>query len=1198
MNAQKHKTILLVEDQNSTAMIITQQLQTAGYDVIVVKTGEKAVAVATGGTPIDLILMDILLGQGIEGTEAATQILLKRNVPIVFLSSHTERETVEKVRGITRYGYVIKDSGNFILESSIEMAFELFEANEKVREREAHILLQSGMINSLLDSIPDIIFFKDLNGVYLGCNPSFAEFAGRSKDEITGKTDRDLFGETIAASFTEQDRHMLEQLKPRHNEEWITYPDGRKILVDTIKTPYWGSDGTLIGTLGISRDITSRKKMEEAYNDVGRHRKQLLEIARNIIPAQSQQDLADIIAARMKELISYDTLSIYLLDDDAKQLKPIIIEGPRWVSPVLGEWIIPAGTGVIGAIMQGGEGELVNDAHNDPRTVYPKGAAIQMEQLIVQPLRSVKKTWGALVVNRMSDRHFTPDEFELTQYLSSFASLFLEKILMIDELKATTMRLSNLIQNMGAGILVEDETRHIILVNSIFCSMFNIPALPEHLEGTDCSQSAEQSKHIFSDPDVFVQRIDDLLLHRSFCGNEELNLVDGRTFERDYIPIFVDDVYRGHLWLYRDITERKNSEIKIAQLAKFPEESPSPILRINNDHSIQYFNSAGKIFLTELGVSDQDAAPESLSVIVDLALQRDITLQYEIPAVSGNPIYTCHFVPVIQSGYVNVYALDITARKKAEEELLKAKGAAEESARAKQDFLAKMSHELRTPMNGILGLTNLLMLTQLSHEQDELLYGIKQSGNNLLAIINDVLDFAKIEAGKVNIDQKAFSLDKIIEIIDRTMKPLADQKHIGFVSSIDPDIPSILTGDPIRVNQILLNLVANAIKFTHEGGVLIACLLKTSASDRCTVEFSIRDSGIGISADQIHGIFDRFTQASKDISVRYGGTGLGLTIVKELVELQHGTVSVESMEGGGSTFVVTLPFGIGSRRAAKAPVSTAVEFDKFEGAKILLVEDNEMNQFVVRNTLQLWGITVEIAGNGEEAIRLLHESMYDVVLMDIQMSGIDGFETTTRIRTTFEEPQRSIPILAMTASVLYDAEGRALAGGMNGYIAKPFELADLHQKLSVYLTVKQKGTATAPLVHSDGQTTPFKRINIAFLESIAESNVAFINDMLTIFEQNTPIYIENIRAAIANRDFDAIMSNAHKMKPTGAYIGVDNFKELTAELEAGAEHRCTADELEGFLAAIELMYSDITDDIALWRRTAAGRINPVPGEEL
>ena len=186
----------------------------------------------------------------------------------------------------------------------------------------------------------------------------------------------------------------------------------------------------------------------------------------------------------------------------------------------------------------------------------------------------------------------------------------------------------------------------------------------------------------------------------------------------------------------------------------------------------------------------------------------------------------------------------------------------------------------------------------------------------------------------------------------------------------------------------------------------------------------------------------------------------------------------------------------------------------------------------------------------------------------------------------------------MTASVLYDAEGRALAGGMNGYIAKPFELADLHQKLSVYLTVKQKGTATAPLIHSDGQTTPFKRINIAFLESIAESNVAFINDMLTIFEQNTPIYIENIRAAIANRDFDAIMSNAHKMKPTGAYIGVDNLKELTAELEAGAEHRCTADELEEFLAAIELMYSDITDDIALWRRTADGRINPVPGEEL
>ncbi|MBP9212888.1 MAG: PAS domain S-box protein, partial [Bacteroidetes bacterium] len=719
-------------------------------------------------------------------------------------------------------------------------------------------------------------------------------------------------------------------------------------------------------------------------------------------------------------------------------------------------------------------------------------------------------------------------------------------------LSATMTRLTSLIQTIQAGVLVEDETRHITLINSMFCSMFNVPATPEQLHGADCSQSAEQSKHLFAEPEQFIRRINALLRQRTIVTNEELTLTDGRTFERDYIPIFVDETYKGHMWLYRDITVRKQSEVDIEKLARFTNENPNPILRIDKDFTIMYSNGPARRMLQDVGIPDGGSIPSSWHPIVESSLIADRTMQLEISAVSGTPIYLTHFTPVVASGYVNMYASDITERKVAEWESLKAKRIAEESMRAKQDFLAKMSHELRTPMNAVLGLTNLLLNTQLSAEQTTLLQGIKSSGKNLLVIINDILDLAKIEAGKMMIEKNDVILRELTENILVGLRPMAESKGIALTTQIDPSVPAVIKGDAVRLSQVIINLLSNAIKFTHVGTVTFRCGTAIEENGRVSLQFIVRDTGIGIAAEKQRGIFGAFSQASHDVSVRYGGTGLGLTIVQQLVTLMDGTVSLESTEGEGSTFSFRLPLIAGSeqRTLDTATSPSTATFEPLRG-RVLLVEDNPTNQMVAKKTMELWEVSVDVASDGYEALAKLQTFQYDLVLMDIQMPGIDGFETTRRIRADQEGSMRSVPIVAMTASVLHDPETRAMNAGMNGYVSKPFELEELYQKLARFLP---RGVANGQeAAASTAGALPYRHLDTAFLKSIARGNEQFVTEMILLFEKNTPQYIAAMRTAFEAKDYTALKRTAHTMKPTGAYIGISAMKPLVSELELQAE---------------------------------------------
>lgn len=398
------------------------------------------------------------------------------------------------------------------------------------------------------------------------------------------------------------------------------------------------------------------------------------------------------------------------------------------------------------------------------------------------------------------------------------------------------------------------------------------------------------------------------------------------------------------------------------------------------------------------------------------------------------------------------FETELTKRKETEASLIEAKEKAENSERSKELFLANMSHEIRTPMNAIMGFATLLTDSKLTKEQEEWVHAIKYSSDNLLHIINDILDFSKIEAGKLELEEKHINLGDVVQSSVSMFRTKAKEKKIGLDYTMDPAIPNIVSGDAIRLNQVLLNLLSNAIKFTDKGQIKLEVKRMKRADSSIWVEFSISDTGIGIPSEQLSSLFESFTQASKEIANKYGGTGLGLAITKRLVELQGGTIQAVSIDKQGSCFTFNLPFGeVKDFERHIEAASSAVDFSKVAGKRVLLVEDNALNQQLAKLVLGKWKIDISIAENGKVAVEMLEKENYDLILMDIQMPEMDGYAATAYIRATL---QNKIPIIAMTAHALTDEKEKCLKAGMNDYVSKPFSPQELLGKINKYTTGK------------------------------------------------------------------------------------------------------------------------------------------------
>lgn len=404
-------------------------------------------------------------------------------------------------------------------------------------------------------------------------------------------------------------------------------------------------------------------------------------------------------------------------------------------------------------------------------------------------------------------------------------------------------------------------------------------------------------------------------------------------------------------------------------------------------------------------------------------------------------------VRLIRQGMEAHEKLEYTLIEKERAELEKDR--ARQSEKFKQQFLANMSHEIRTPMNSVIGLTNLLRKTPLDNQQSKYVETIQKASENLLIIINDILDISKIEAGKLQLEQIAFSLHDSLNNLFQIMKVKADEKKLGFSLEIDDTIPPVLLGDTVRLNQILINLVGNAIKFTETGEVIMRASTLSLSDNNCTVRFEVVDTGIGIEDEAVKVIFESFSQASSDTNRRFGGTGLGLSIAKQLIQLHGGRISLESKLGEGTTFTFEIPYLIGSHTdLSLEETRLEANSEDVRGLKVLLVEDNAFNQMVAIDTLQelIPDVSIDVAENGAIGVEKSMSQAYDVILMDIQMPVMDGFEATRTIRkqTAGKTPAR---IMAMTANVTRDEVDKCFDCGVDEYIAKPFDQQELLAKI-------------------------------------------------------------------------------------------------------------------------------------------------------
>jgi len=633
-------------------------------------------------------------------------------------------------------------------------------------------------------------------------------------------------------------------------------------------------------------------------------------------------------------------------------------------------------------------------------------------------------------------------------------------------LRESQQMLSDIFNSSGVGMLLIDEKGLVQRANRAF----------EELSG-------KERGNVIGVPfdTVFYQElvISDLLNNEGhFEFSTEVNgIIKYFSVSCDS---FNDTNDKEHIIInFYDTTSKVSYERQIVwqntRMEALLESTSSVIFSINSEYKItSYNNAAKKIFKTFYRIEirdnfdvfkipfDDDNKYMMKENFAKAFSGKRVTVVHRIDKLffetTFNPIKTDDSKQILG---VSIFSQDITQEKNNEIGLIEAKKEADSSASAKSQFLSNMSHEIRTPMNAIIGLTNVLLDTELSESQKENLNVLKFSADNLLVIINDILDLSKIESGKLTFETINFNLGRIIEQVAKTFSFQVKGKSVKIIGDVEESIPEQLIGDPYRLTQMLNNLVSNAVKFTEKGVVTISAeFVENIDENQALIEFKVSDTGIGIPKGKLNSIFDSFTQASTDTTRKFGGTGLGLAITKQLVEVQGGIINVDSELNKGTTFTFTIPFAIGNTKKQKTLENKKMSEEVLAGLNIAVAEDNKANQLVIRQVLSRWKINVILLDNGKEAVEYLEKETPDLLFMDLQMPEMNGFDAIKVIRDKNSKVlKHDLPVLALTADVFPETRDRIYSSGMNDYLLKPFDIEKLKDKLILYAVLNGSSSA-------------------------------------------------------------------------------------------------------------------------------------------
>ncbi|MCW3092539.1 MAG: luxQ 5 [Ferruginibacter sp.] len=529
--------------------------------------------------------------------------------------------------------------------------------------------------------------------------------------------------------------------------------------------------------------------------------------------------------------------------------------------------------------------------------------------------------------------------------------------------------------------------------------------------------------------------------------------------------------------------------------------------------------------------------------------------------------------------------LDITEQKQLEIDLIEAREQAEQSTRSKEIFLANMSHEIRTPMNAIFGMTNQLTKTKLDSMQRFYLDTINSASENLLVIINDILDLSKIEAGMLNLENIPFEPKSVISRAMQVLMHKAEEKGLSITNStLDAGLSPVLMGDPYRLNQVLLNLMSNAIKFTEKGCVDLSCTLLQDTAATQTVQIEVNDTGIGMDDMFVYSLFEKFSQEDVSVTRQYGGTGLGMSISKDLIELMGGKISVKSKKGVGTSVSFNVEFAKGRIEDLPSKETFSINKDMLVDKKILVVDDNNMNRLVAKTILKNYGAVITEAINGKDAVDLIQQHEFDLVLMDIQMPVMGGMEATKIIR---EEISVSLPVIALTANAIKGDNEKCIEGGMNAYLSKPFKEEDLLKIVSFWTGTVGEGNFASKSILARSTD---KLYDLSAIRTISRGNEMFVIKMVNMLIDQVPVQVAQMEARYDEGDYKGMAAIAHKIKPGIDNMGIVSLKESIREIEKIGKTGIANDALGYLLKTVSKNLNKVIEALQMEFDGAAGKL--------